>query len=480
MHISSQKDRRARSDGTNRPGRTWILATLCSMALLTRGLPAQAADSRIEALEAKLVALQAELAQLKTEQQKKEAQQIANEQKTDVLAEAVDTIKSRLTIPEEMKLESRYGLSPGAAKVYGRDPGLSIGGYGELIFKAPTTDKGPSDLIRDDMQRFVLYTGYKFNDWIVFNSEVEFEHATTSGTISSAGGDVSVEMAYLDFFLSDYANIRAGEVLVPMGMVNEAHEPTFYYGVNRPEVDQRIIPSTWREIGAGLFAEPTDWMDYRVYAINGFNALGFRPSGFRDARQKANRAIAEDWAFVGRVDFQPIDDLTFGTSVYAGNSGQNQEVEGVDVPSTPTTIWEGHGQYTLGQFVTRAEIAASWVGDAKQLTELLREEGSIGENDVIANQMLGLYVEGAYDIMPWIIEDTEQNISPFVRFEWVNTQQHVPAGFIPNGKYDDTIWTVGLDYKPIPQVVAKIDYRMYDPAAGQSPNTFNMGLGFVF
>ncbi len=457
-----------------------IAAALVGMALLARPGAAHAADARIEALEAKLAELQAELTKLKQEQQQEEVRQATTEQRTDVLADAVDTIKNSLTIPEEMKLESRYGLSPGAAKVYGRNPGLSIGGYGELVYKAPTSDKTDTDLIRDDLQRFVLYTGYKFNDWIVFNSEVEFEHATTAGTVSSKSGEVSVEMAYLDFFLSEYANIRAGEVLVPMGMVNEAHEPTFYLAVNRPEVDQRIIPSTWREVGAGLFAEPTDWMDYRVYGINGFNALGFKPSGFRDARQKGNRAIAEDWAFVGRVDFQPIDDLVFGTAVYAGNSGQNQVVDGQDVPQTPTTIWEGHAQYTLGQFVTRGEIAASWVGDAKQLTNLLREDELIGADDVIANQMLGMYLEGAYDVMPWMLQDTDQALAPFVRFEWVDTQQHVPAGFMANGKYDDTIWTVGIDYKPISQVVLKADYRMYNPEAGESPDTFNLGLGFVF
>src|SRR5690606_29963180 len=111
-------------------------------------------------------------------------------------------------------------------------------GYGEAKFTGYVSDKGPNDRNRADLERLVLYTGYKFNDWIVFNSEIEFEHASTNANESSSGGSVAVEFAYLDFFLKEYANGRVGLVLVPMGFINEWHEPVFYYSVNRPEVER--------------------------------------------------------------------------------------------------------------------------------------------------------------------------------------------------------------------------------------------------
>ena len=123
----------------------------------------------------------------------------------------------------------------------------------------------------------VLYTGYKFTDSILFNAEIEFEHATTGSTKSSSGGgSVSVEFAYLDFLLRDWANIRAGLVLVPMGFLNEIHEPVSYFGVNRPDIERQIIPSTWRENGVGIHGTLYEQVDYQAFVINGFNARGFR------------------------------------------------------------------------------------------------------------------------------------------------------------------------------------------------------------
>jgi len=484
-----------------------LAASLALFGIVSVTAPAGAAgtEERIRLLETQLQQMQQELQNLRKEadrerEEAKRAQEATKkaqqeqERKTDVVAEAIDTLKSSLTIPEEMKLEGKYGLAPAAAKVYGRERGLSIGGYGEVVFRVPTSEKVQTaggvtvDQARTDMQRLILYTGYKFNDWIVFNSELEFEHGATDPTITQgSGGEVEVEFAYIDFFLRDYVNVRSGLVLAPMGIINEVHEPVAFFGVDRPLVDPPIIPSPWREVGGGLFGEPFPGFEYRLYAYDGFNAVGFRPAGLRGGRQKGSRALANDWAFIGRADYEPTEGLLVGTSVYSGNSGQGQTIEsesgeGVAIPGTLTTIWEAHGQYRWRGLEARGEVAMAWLGDSKQLTEALRELGEIGSSDTIASEMLGMYVEVGYDVLQWVLEDTEQQFLPFFRYEYNNTQLRTPSGedFQPNDFFEDRIWTIGVNYKPIPQVVLKADYRDWNPVTGEKADTVDFGLGFVF
>ena len=121
----------------------------------------------------------------------------------------------------------------------------------------PSSPASSSSTSRDeaDFLRAVLYAGYKYNDWILFNSEIEFEHATTKTSNGTARGEVSVELAYLDFAISQPLGARAGMLLMPVGLTNEWHEPTTFHGVRRPSVEQSVIPTTWRENGVGVFGD---------------------------------------------------------------------------------------------------------------------------------------------------------------------------------------------------------------------------------
>ena len=204
------------------------------------------------------------------------------ERKTDVLSQEVEKLRTNLAIPEEAKYKSAYGLGPAASKVYQVGRGLSIGGYGEGFYQANVGDKG-NEKDKADLERGVLYIGYKFTDSILFNSEIEFEHAS-SGEGAELKGEVGIEFASLDFFIDPIANARAGLVLMPMGLVNRIHEPLFYFGNHRPEVEQRIIPSTWREMGAGLFGSITPNLTYTAYVVNGLDAKGFSSDGIAEGR----------------------------------------------------------------------------------------------------------------------------------------------------------------------------------------------------
>jgi hypothetical protein len=397
-----------------------------------------------------------------------------------VLAEEFEKLKTNLTVPEDVEYKSLYGLGPAASRVYGIKRGLSVGGYAEGYYSKLVSDKTSSSRDTSDLVRGVLYFGYKFNDWILFNSEIEIEHAFTQATKSSSAGEVSVEFAYLDFLLSDYANARAGLLLMPMGFINEIHEPNTFFGVFRPEVEQRIIPTTWRENGVGLFGRLGEDVQYRLYANTGLNARGFAPVGLRNARQRGNRAIAEDISVVGRIDYTPTPSLLLGGSFFTGDQGQDQVVSGTPIPDTNLLLWELHGQYRAYGLELRTLFVMANIGDARQLTEALRITKDIGTNDTIANTMLGTYFEVGYDVLPLLYPGTEQYLAPFVRFEYYDTQYNVPAGFDTNSSAEQRLWTTGFSYKPHPNVVLKVDYRNFSLVSGKRPDEVNFGIGLAY
>jgi hypothetical protein len=403
------------------------------------------------------------------------------ERKTDVLSQEVEKLRTNLVIPEEPKYKSAYGLGPAASKVYQVGKGLSIGGYGEAIYQANVGDKG-NNKDNADLERMVLYAGYKFTDRILFNSELEFEHATT-GEGDELKGEVGVEFAALDFFLHKMANVRAGLVLMPMGFINQIHEPPFFFGNHRPEVEQRIIPSTWREMGLGLFGQLTDDLTYTAYAVNGLDAAGFSSDGIREGRGGGSQAKAENFGFVGRMDYTPkaLPGVMVGGSAYFGKAGQNQTFAGQH-PDVFTQLYEGHLQWKYRGFEFRTLGSWGHIGDAAllSLNSQLINAGNPENAQIIGSENFGWYAEAGYDVLPWLFEDTTQYLAPFVRYERLDTIAKAPNGFPDDPTKDWQIYQAGLQYKPIPNVVIKADYRNRVAKQGPLSDDFNLGFGFIF
>jgi len=474
----------------------------CLIAALTVGMawPNMAVAAPLEDLERQLKEIQAQIERLKQDKQEqdrrvreleaaqkekaiKEAEaqreqakrREEQERKTGILAEELETLKSKFTLPETVEYKSLYGLGPAASKVYQMPRGLSIGGYGEAsaIFFVGDND-GPSKRSNvGDLVRFVTYIGYKFSDRIILNSEIEYEHAKVGPTVSAGAGDVEIEFATLDFLLTEQANIRTGLVLMPMGFLNEIHEPPFYFGNLRPEVEQRIIPTTWRELGVGLHGTILPGLTYRTFVTNSLNANGFSKTNIRGARQSGNRALFEDLAWTARLDYTPIPGLQVGGSVFWGNTGQDQLFAGKKIDAN-LTLFEFHGQYQYRGLQLRALFAQGHIGDAEVLSAAL---GAIGP---ISSRIVGGYAEASYDILPLLFAGTDMSLSPFVRFERLDTQADVPSGFTPDRSRDIRVINAGLSYKPIPNVVIKLDYRNLEPKSGTIADEFNIGFGFIF
>ncbi|MGH7581264.1 MAG: hypothetical protein ACREM9_13875, partial [Gemmatimonadales bacterium] len=391
--------------------------------------------------------------------------------------EAISRELEELRLGKDVVVEadtSLYGFGPAASKVYKVGQGVSIGGYGEVLyenFAGSREDDEPSGATdRIDALRAILYAGYKFNDKLLFNSEVEFEHGSTED-----GGSVSIEFAYLDYRISPRFGVRAGLLLPPMGFLNELHEPPTFLGARRPETERQVIPSTWRENGIGVFGDAGE-VSYRAYLVNGFDATGFGAEGLRGGRQNGAEAAAANFGAVGRVDYDGVLGLTVGTSAYLGNSGQ-----GAVLPSDPTRtvsartfIWDLHGAYKVRGFDLRGLLALATLDDAAELNELngLTGTASVGE------RMLGFYLQGGYDVLRG--SRGGQQLLPYVRYEQVNTQDEVPAGFLPDPANDRRLVTVGAMWKPVPNVSLKADYQVVSNEADTGVNQLNVNLGYLF
>ena len=294
-----------------------VVVLLCGIALLREGAasplaaqePAEPLEQRIERLEQQVrqltLALEAGPDSLQIEQIRLQIDAITREIETMRLGEEVTARADTIG----------FGLGPAASKVYRGGQGVSIGGYGEFVYSNPSStreDGAPSGASSQiDALRGVIYVGYKFDDRFLFNSEIEFEHGSTSEE-----GSVSLEFAYLDWRfkgLEGSTGLRGGLVLLPMGFINELHEPPTYLGVSRPETERRIIPTTWRELGIGMFGAVGDF-DWRAFVVNGLDGSGFDGSGLRGGRQKGSKALAEDFALSARVDWGGVPGLALGLS----------------------------------------------------------------------------------------------------------------------------------------------------------------------
>ena len=390
--------------------------------------------------------------------------------RVDILAAELEQLRSGESPQAELTDERRQslGLAPSAAATYRRgSEGVSFAGYGEMLLENFNSENesgvGGAPTTRLDYLRAILYAGYRFSDKFLFNSEIEVEHSN----------EISVEFAYVDYLASDNLTLRGGMILLPLGLVNEFHEPTVFTGARRPETEQRILPTTWRENGAGILGS-AGVVNFRAYVTNGLRGAGFTSAGLRGGRQKGGKALAANLAFSGRLDITPVPGIAFGLGLYNGGSGQEQVVLDGTRLDVGTTVVEVHGQAQLRGFDLRALFARASVDQAGRASRAL----GLPTGSPIAETMQGGYLQAGYDVLSQFT--TPLALTPYVRYEQVDTQHRVPAGFVRDLSRDGVVKTLGVELKPIPNVALKTDYQWIANEAGTGRNQFNVNLGYAF
>jgi hypothetical protein len=262
-------------------------------------------------------------------------------------------------------------------------------------------------------------------------------------------------------------------VVVPLGFINELHEPPIFLGSRRPAVEQRIIPTTWHEVGLGLFGE-AGGLQWRGYAVAGLKAAGFTAEGIKEGRQQGSESLANDIALAGRLDLVRVPGLLVGGSVFTGNSGQGAEAGGKKIRGR-VTLFDVHAQYEQRGLQARVLYVRSSIEDVP----LINAANGFRAEESVGSRQYGFYAEVGYDLMslkpsgPWAV-------IPFVRHERLNPQDRVPAGFEKDPGLDQKIWTAGVSVKPLTGVAFKIDYQWLSNKARTGANQLNLAVGFLF
>jgi hypothetical protein len=332
----------------------------------------------------------------------------------------------------------------------------SIGGYGELHYNNGIKDSSGDDYDEIDFHRFVLYFNHEFTDSIRLFSEVELEHSVAG---DGQNGEVELEQAYIEFDLKDNLQARGGMFLLPVGIINETHEPTTFYGVERNDVESIIIPATWWAGGVGIngyFDNGISW-DLAVTEGLRMDTTGDNAFRVRSGRQKTSEALANDLAYTGRLKYTGIPGLELATSINYQTDASQESGDGLGAG----ILYEAHVIYQQGPFALRA-LYAQWDFDGSAV--------KVNGND----DQSGWYIEPSYK--PW------EKLGFYARYEDVDAELNSDR----NQRFDQ--WEVGANYWPIEDVVLKVDYRSrnYDSTSiAVSPeysdfNAFDLGIGYQF
>ena len=322
-----------------------------------------------------------------------------------------------------------------------------------------------------DFHRFVLLFSHEFTPRIRFVGELELEHAVVEGL--EEAGELELEQAYIDFLLARRFNVRAGMVLVPVGIINERHEPPVFNGVERPLVDTVIVPTTWFEPGVGVHGEIAQGWRYRLYVVAPLDALEFSADeGIRGGRQKGSQANMRSAATTGRIEYLGIRDLTLGASMWIG-----QGIDPGTTLETPVRVKEFDARYSSDRLELRAQFADVSIRRADLVNQALARLTGVDPN--IASGLRGFYGEVAYRL--WA-SGSPRDLVGFIRYESVDTQHRMPAGYLPLEEFDREAWVFGFTYFPNPDVAVKADYVRMRNESGliRTPSSFNLGLGWWF
>jgi len=344
------------------------------------------------------------------------------------------------------------GLSLPGPDELGSGRRLTVGGYGEAQLFSGLHGQD----IEAKLRRFVLFLGHRFNDWIRLYSETEIENGT----------ELELEQAYLEIAPDPRIGVRAGLMIVPLGIINQLHEPPTYLTVDRPLTDQLIIPSTWRELGVGLFGDVGAGVRYQVAAMTGLDPTGFSADApLFGARGNGKEVDVHDPAFAGRLDYAGVMGLDLGAGGYVGWArGGHPELNGARV-----AVAEGDARYHHAGLDVRAEYAHLFIVDSYRLNDYFGLDGA----QTIPARGRGFYIQAGYDLFRVLWPELSQELLVFAGYENVNPRSRMspyninpptitgPNQSPPNAPSDAKDFVrAGICYRPHAQVALKLDAQI--------------------
>ncbi len=387
-----------------------------------------------------------------------------------------------LSLQAQKTSSEQFTIQNSAEKLLSSDGRLTIGGYGEVHYNQPLNSE-TKEIGKLDVHRMVILFGYKFSSKTQFITEIEFEHVK----------EVYIEQAFLQHKLNNYISVKGGLLLIPMGLINEYHEPTTFNGVERPLIDNVIAPTTWREIGFGFSGNilPAS-LKYQAYLVNGFNGYDGSPrlngkSGFRSGRQKGAESYISSPNFTGKIEYYGIKGLNLGVSGYFGNT-QSTLYKGIekndeaalavaDSSVVGISMLGIDARYSIQGFQLRGQFYLTGISNAEQYNYFTASSGKLND---LGSSMTGYYAELGYNIFK-NISQFESQLIPFVRVEGYDTHKKVMNSLDKNPDYKMSVITTGLTFKITSGAVVKADLQFKKPENGDKfSKVFNAGIGVMF
>ena len=390
---------------------------------------------------------------------------------------------------------------------------LSVGGYGEANFtrnyysdhvsrySQPEEHKNDPSHGRLDIPHAVIYLGYDFGKGWSFGTEIEFEHGGAGIAYekedeeggeweqeTEKGGEVELEQFWLQKSFAPWANIRAGHIVVPVGLNNAHHEPLSYFTVYRPEGENTIMPSTWHQTGVSFWGRAGKFR-YEAQFLGGLNADQFTNVGWIHKGHKSPMEfdVANKYAAALRIDNYSIPGLRIGLSGYYGHSIGNTYPN--DANGTGATY---QGKVAIGaidftynahNWIVRGQADYGYLGDAEELKYMynrLNSKSPYKHSAFVSGNAYAMGIEAGYDIFSQIQSMRQQGerLYVFGRYEAYNPYASDTKGV----SYDYTAvkrMAVGLNYHPIKQIVIKAEYsqRFLKSKYNNEPS-LNIGIAY--
>ena len=321
-----------------------------------------------------------------------------------------------------------------------------IGGYGELHYNNLDSKK------EIDFHRFVLFFGHQFTDRLRMFSELELEHSVAG---DDQNGELELEQAYIEYDITQSQHVKGGVFLLPVGILNQTHEPPTFYGVERNPIERNIIPSTWWaggiEFTGEVFPDTIPGFSYAVSVHEGLDTNAGDNYAVRKGRQKTSEADANDLASTAQIKWTGIPGVELAATVQY----QQDVTQGNDPTAGDAWLYEAHADIQRGAFGLRA-LYAMWDLDGS------------GPKAIGADEQTGFYIEPSYRISPeWGV---------FARYnQWDNQ-----AGSNGNDT-EKKQYNAGVNFWPHPDVVLKADAQQQDnEGTSKNDNGFNLGIGYQF
>ncbi len=453
---------------------------------------------KLDALEKQNAALQAKVQKLEAAQTAQTAQAAQVQQQTAQVQQQVTQVQQQAARVQQQATQvqqqaqavdkAQQDMAANASTTSasaGLAASTTVSAYGEIGYSHPT--KSPSDT-HVDAQRAVLGLQHRFDDRTKVIAEFEWEHA-----IASAGdrGDAEVEQLWIEREFANGLRGRAGLFLMPVGLVNPNHEPTAYHGVFRPDVDTKIVPSTWREVGAGLAGDTSYGLNWDVAITTMPNLSKWDPASIegrdrgplQSIHGEGQFAAARDLGGVAALNWRGVPGLLVGGSAVYGSIGQHQP--GFLGNDSKLLLLDAHARYQIAGWDFAAEAIRGTISRTEALNSVYATT-AVANPTLVPHLFYGGYVQAAYAL--WHKDD--YTLLPFVRYEVLNTAAgfgglSVAAGGVKQP--DEKILTAGATFRIGEGIVLKADYRNYRrnklPDAVDHfnlGNSINLGVGFAF